>query len=131
MGLIDRKAFKQGVATSEGAVFEQEIEVGPRARTLRATLAWDDRAAAVERNGGLVNDLDLELIGPGGGSNLPLVPSTAEREEHLPARPAVDKVNVVEQVTIDFPQPGKWKAVVKASSLGLAPQSYSIVLTSE
>ena len=74
LGAIDVEASARALRTAstiEDQVDDLGVEdwsffVPPDTDTLRVTLAWDDPAGAELADSTLVNDLDLELIGPSG-----------------------------------------------------------------
>lgn len=141
------------IAEAEVDGTQYTIEVGEnRRRPLKVTLAWDDPPGALntsQTTPKLVNDLDLLVIGPddrfyypwsidqpyepSGGADSP---GNVEPEPIKPAdiRPArrdrLNRRDNVEQVAVEFPQPGKWRVYVLPGGLGAPPQKYSIVLDS-
>ncbi|KAF1086032.1 Serine protease AprX [Sporotomaculum syntrophicum] len=101
--LVDDNA---GVAGGDSITYEKKITHS--GAPLKATLAWTDPAAAPGARSVLVNDLDLEVIGPDGqkyyGNDFN---NKGLRDTH----------NNVEQVNIPSPEPGTYKIVVRGSSL--------------
>jgi hypothetical protein len=100
-------------------------------KNLKITLAWDDPAAAANASVSLVDNLDLELVDPNGGSHLPWVLNPSSTTLTAPATRGVDDRNVVEQVVVDDVPPslaGAWTIRVKATNLPLtAAQPFSLV----
>ena len=93
--------------------------------SLKVSLAWDDAPAAMQALKKLVNDLDLELVAPGGAIHRPYVldplnPGAA-------ASTGVDNTNNQEQVVVSNPANGVWTVRVKGSTVPMGPQDYSIV----
>ncbi len=91
---------------------------------LKASLAWDDFAAAPFATVALVNDLDLELLAPNGTVYRPFVLDPAN--PHLAATTGVNVVDNQEQVLMKNPQPGVWIVRVLGTSVPEGPQSYGL-----
>lgn len=94
---------------------------------LKASLAWDDAAAAAFAADALVNDLDLELVGPDATVYHPWILDPAN-----PQSAATTGVNVLdnqEQVLVKNPDAGVWTVRVLGTSVPTAPQSYGLVYT--
>ncbi len=107
------------------------VSVPPGLATLKATLAWDDPPGAVNTAPELVNDLDLELIAPSGGTvHYPWTLNPAS-----PAAPAQrnqpDRLNNVEQVVVDAPEPGEWTIRVRGYGVADGPQLFSLAASPE
>lgn len=100
------------------------LTVGAGTRTLKATLAWDDAAAAAFSAVALVNDLDLELVAPDATVHRPFVLDDAN--PHLPATTGVNGLDNQEQVVVETPQAGTWTVRVKGTSVPSGPQSYGL-----
>lgn len=97
------------------------------AESLKVTLVWDDPWAVENADPALVNDLDLKVIAPDGGSiYLPWVLDPTHEEN--PARRDLDALNNVEQVTVDeVLTPGAWMICVKGFNVPSGPQRYSLI----
>ena len=96
---------------------------------LRASLAWDDAAAAAFAADALVNDLDLELVAPDNTVYRPWVLDPAN-----PAQPAATGVNSLdnqEQVVVKNPMAGVWTVRVLGASVPTGPQSYGLALSAD
>jgi len=97
---------------SEGDVHEYTIANVQAGVELRATLTWYDAEAAVGAAATLVNDLDLEVVGPGGtylGNALTGGVSTTSG--------SADHKNTVEQVRLTTPVAGSYTLRVKGTSI--------------
>ena len=92
---------------------------------LKASLAWDDFAAAPFTDGALVNDLDLELLAPNGTVYRPFVLDPAN--PHHSATTGVNVLDNQEQVLVKNPQPGMWIVRVLGTNVPEGPQSYGLV----
>jgi hypothetical protein len=95
---------------------------------LKASLAWDDWAAAAYASVALVNDLDLELVAPDG--------VTIYRPWTLnPAAPyqaAVANVNTrdnQEQVVVKNPAAGFWTVRVRGANVPYGPQTFGLAIS--
>jgi subtilisin family serine protease len=104
------------------------IDVGPEDDRLQVTLAWDDVPGVPNVEPALVSDLDLRVFSPDGLQSFPWTLNPAQ-----PAAAAVrsqpDRINNVEQVSVDQPAPGTWRVEVSPFQLPLGPQKFSLVAT--
>lgn len=106
-----------------GESVEMFIAVRDSTEVLRATLAFADAPAAVNATVAPVNNLDLQLISPGG---------VVYRGNVLASGVSVpggvaDAINSVEQVKIANPVPGRWRVRVIASAVNQGPQGFAVV----
>ena len=120
--LISRKAFRQD------SVDDDDVDVYslvvPGDDPLRVSLAWDDHEATVNANPTLINDLDLELVSPGGVTWRPWIldpdhPTTD-------ATRGVNRVDNQEQVAVPSPEIGTWLVRVRGTTVPEGPQDYSL-----
>lgn len=94
---------------------------------LKVTLVWDDLPGTINARPTLVNDLDLELIGPDGEVYYPWILDPVNRE--APATTGPDHTNNVEQVQIENPSAGEWKVIIKGYRMPFSSrQDYSLVI---
>jgi hypothetical protein len=100
------------------------VDVEDVAVPLRVTLAWDDPPGTPNVTGSLVNDLDLLVTGPGGTFHpWTLDPAAAD----APAvRAGPDRLNNVEQVVIDAPEPGRYVVTVTGFEVPAGPQPFAL-----
>jgi Subtilase family len=135
ISLIANKSFSQATIGREGETMAKTVEVPAGAKEIKVTLAWDDPPRSSFGVGGLSNNLDLSLKSPSPSQDpiLPWILDTTNGNEGKPAKPGVDNVNVVEQVSVPNPQAGSWQINVKATALGdvRIAQTYSLVVTVE
>lgn len=132
--LIDQQAFQQSSLASEGTVETHVVDIAPGVRQLKATVVWDDPPTSSLSDDSLANDLDLVVTAPNGATHLPFLLNAAPGQERLPARPGVDRLNVVEQVVVRDPAPGSWRVEIRAARLGqLQPggQTFSLLISSQ
>jgi hypothetical protein len=100
------------------------ITLPENAKNLKITLAWNDLPAAINSNISLVNDLDLKVISADNSTFLPWIlnPETPEKQ----ALRGKDKINNVEQVSIENPTSGSYTINVIGSYISNTSQEYSI-----
>ncbi|WP_127132337.1 S8 family peptidase [Pseudoflavitalea rhizosphaerae] len=105
-----------------------DLNIGPGIRRLKATLCWTDPPAGPGNTKALLNDLDLQLKHTGSGAVVyPWVLSQAAHADSLnkPAHRGIDTINNIEQVSLDFPEPGQYQLIIKGSKVS-GPQAFSI-----
>ncbi len=92
---------------------------------LKVNLYWNDVAGPIYSTKTLVDDLDLEILGPNtNGSTLPLVlDPTLPDKFALPGR---DSINNVEQVVIPNPVPGSYVIRVKGTSIASTQVDFAV-----
>lgn len=100
------------------------IMLPQNAKNFKITLVWNDLPAAINSNISLVNDLDLEIIAPDNTSFLPWIlnPDTPEK----PASRGKDKINTIEQITIEKPLAGLYTINLTGAYISNTSQEYSI-----
>ncbi|TDO82833.1 putative secreted protein (Por secretion system target) [Flavobacterium chryseum] len=109
---------------TSGQTNSHTITLPANAKNLKITLVWNDLPAAINSNISLVNDLDLEVISADNTSFLPWV-----LNPDIPQQQAVrgkDKINTIEQVTIESPASGSYAINVIGSYVSNTSQEYSI-----
>ncbi|WP_406843953.1 S8 family serine peptidase [Flavobacterium soyae] len=100
------------------------ITLPVNAKNLKITLVWNDLPAAINSNISLVNDLDIEVISPDNTTFLPWI-----LNPDVPDQPAVrgkDKINNIEQVTVENPVSGIYTINAIGSYVSNTSQEYSI-----
>ncbi|MCG8407982.1 MAG: S8 family serine peptidase [Phycisphaerales bacterium] len=116
-------------SVSHGASVTYSAVVGKGAKTLKATLAWDDAVGTPNVIPSLVNDLDLRMFSPAGVRHYPWTLGGLSD----PAAPAVrtteDHINNIEQVLVDNPEFGKWTIEVHGFEVPEGPQSFSLAVS--
>ncbi|KFF04103.1 S8 family serine peptidase [Flavobacterium reichenbachii] len=100
------------------------ITLPENAKNLKITLVWNDLPAAINSNISLVNDLDLEVTSADNTTFLPWIlnPDTPEEQ----AVRGKDKINTIEQVTIENPASGSYTIHIIGSYVSNVSQEYSI-----
>ena len=92
---------------------------------IELTLAWDDSPSAPNIVNNLVNDLDLRLFDPSGGRHYPWTLNPDDPAANA-VRTQADHINNIEQVWIDNPMVGMWRAEVVGYSIPEGPQPFSL-----
>lgn len=120
--ISDNRFISANLASSQ--TNSHNITLPSNAKNLKITLVWNDLAAAINSNISLVNDLDLEVISADNTAFLPWIlnPETPDQ----PAVRGKDKINNIEQVTIENPVSGSYTINVMGSYVSNASQEYSI-----
>ena len=100
------------------------ITLPANAKDLKITLVWNDLPAAINSNISLVNDLDLEVLSADNTTFLPWIlnPDTPQQQ----AVRGKDKINTIEQVTIEKPASGSYTINIMGSYVSDTSQEYSI-----
>ncbi|MBN1488262.1 MAG: DNRLRE domain-containing protein, partial [Anaerolineae bacterium] len=114
-----------GLATGDTATYTLEME---KAGEMRVVLAWTDYPGSPTAARALVNDLDLEVVGPGGSSY-------GNSGVYQPGAACLrggqwDRCNNVEGVLISVPQPGTYRIVVHAHNVPNGPQPFALAANS-
>ncbi len=120
--------FREGSLTNTGDVDRYFIQVPTGAATLQVSLAWDDAAGNALAATELVNDLDLRLIEPGGGTTWQPWVLNAAQPNNAAVR-ANDNLNNQEQVTVPNPAAGWWTVEVRGTAIPQGPQTYGLAAT--
>jgi|GEM_PF-578938 len=100
------------------------ITLPAEAKNLKITLVWNDLPAAINSNISLVNDLDLQVISANNTAFLPWILNADTPQQ--PALRGKDKINTVEQVTIENPVSGSYTINIIGSYIQNTSQEYSI-----
>lgn len=120
---ISENRIISGNLTS-GKTNSHTITLPANAKNLNITLVWNDLPAPINSNISLVNDLDLEVVSADHTTFLPWI-----LNPDLPEQQAVrgkDKLNTVEQVTVENPTSVSYTINVMGSYISNASQEYSI-----
>jgi hypothetical protein len=122
------KRYQAGtVAQGQEQLFPLAVPAGTQ--QVKITLTWTDPEAVANAPLALVNDLDLEVLAPGGPSRwLPWTLSSYPNLDSLalPARRRADHSNNVEQVTISLPAAGTYQLRVRGYAVPSGPQAFSL-----
>ena len=114
---------------STGQTQTVSLTVPAGASQLKVMLYWADYEAAANAATALVNDLDLTLSTPAAGTLQPWVLNPAPNATTLdaPATRGTDRLNNVEQVTLDAPAAGTYTATISGFGIPQGPQAYYVV----
>jgi len=116
---------RNAAGLSTGEIVSYDFEVDDTAPKLKVTLVWTDPPAAAGASFAAVNDLDLEVVSPGGDLYLGNVFSGGVSV----TGGGKDDRNNVEQVHVAFPEIGVWQVHVAAAAVNQGAQGYAIVVT--
>ncbi len=124
-----RQLYIQDVPNAAGLTTGQSadyfVAVSDPGEKLKVTLVWTDPPATAGASFALINDLDLEVIGPDGSHYWGNYFSGGESA----AGGGPDTRNNVEQVHVAAPQVGQWTIRVSAASVPSGPQGYALVVS--
>lgn len=109
---------------TQGAVDSFTLTVPANTAELKATLAWDDAAAAAFSAVASVNNLTLELVAPDSSVRQAWVLDPAN--PHLAATTGANTRDNQEQVLVTNPAAGTWTVRVTGTSVPTGPQTYAL-----
>lgn len=126
--LIEDGRYLDATVT-QGANNNHSITVPANTTQVRFMVYWSDAAAASGASPALVNDLDLVVTDPGSTTHQPWVLNTTANSAllNLPAGTGIDRLNNVEQVSIDNPAAGTYNINVAGFNVPMGPQKYYVV----
>ena len=124
----------QGIGLATGRISEKRFIAGPE-EALKITLVYTDVPGLPAAIPALVNDLDLEVVGPDGQ----LYRGNAFADgEGVAGTPEGDRINNVEAVHISTPQAGEWIVRIRAHNVvqdvhhrtnGAPEQDFALVIS--
>lgn len=109
-----------------GSGLTYSVLVSSASEPLEVTLAWTDYPSIPAAAINLVNDLDLEVTGPGGTFRGNVFSGGVSTTGGV-----ADRRNTVEQVLIAAPTPGLWTITVQAFTVPQGPQPFALVATGD
>lgn len=118
--------FSGGISHGATTVFPIQVDPGMK---LKVTLAWSDPPASPFATQALVNDLDIEVVHLSSGDRWdPWILDGSPSEAALLQNAArgKDRLNNVEQVTLDLPAAGNYEIRISGFSVPQGPQAYAI-----
>ncbi|WP_299820041.1 S8 family serine peptidase [uncultured Pontibacter sp.] len=124
----DARFIEDAVAQNEQKAFSITVPEG--AKALKVTIVWHDTEAQPNAAKALINDLDLEVKQSNSNTSwLPWVLSTYPHADSLakPAKRGIDRLNNIEQVTIDLPAAGTYGLLVTGYQVQDEDQAFSLV----
>ncbi|RYD92923.1 MAG: hypothetical protein EOP50_11965, partial [Sphingobacteriales bacterium] len=92
----------------------------------KVMLYWNDPAAGPLAAHTLINDLDLTVVSPSAVTSQPMILDTVPSQVLQNAAPGVDRINNVEQVTLNNPAPGTYTIKVKGFNVPEMNQEYYV-----
>lgn len=102
-----------GIGTAQW--YTQTFAVASASAPLRVVLAWTDYPGSAMAVPNLVNDLDLVVTLPGGGT----------------ARATPDRLNNIEGVIIERPPAGVYTVTVRGHNVPFGPQPFALVISAD
>ncbi|MCL4740770.1 MAG: S8 family serine peptidase [Phycisphaerales bacterium] len=118
---------RNAVGLNTGQSEQVQFNITGAAEQLRVTLVWTDVAASAGASFAAINDLDLEVLSPGGTVYKGNVFSGGVS---VPGGSKDDRNNV-EQVHLNSPQSGVWTARVIGAGVQQGKQGYALVVTGQ
>jgi len=123
-----RQLIVRDTRNAVGLTTDQEWDIGVSVapdQPLKVTLVWTDPPAPVNSTATLINDLDLQVFGPG---------NVVYRGNEFAGGQSVagsvkDRVNNVEQVLLSTPASGAYVVRVKAAAVNQGTQGFALVIT--
>ena len=123
--VLENNQFFSGTLAASGSSESHTISVPAGARRLKAMLVWADPPGGINSATELVNDLDLTVTDPSLNNFLPFVLDPLNVVAN--ATTGIDRINNMEQVVIDYPQPGTYSLNASAFGIATGSQKYYIV----
>jgi len=120
----EERYFMGEVENAQNENFKIQVQNG--VKEAKFLLYWNDMEIASNPDRALVNDLDIQIIAPNGDVILPWVLDHTFAKVDVPASRKVDKLNNIEQITIDNPMAGEYTLVVKGSEVPFGPQEFAV-----
>ena len=130
-GLVDGTAALEAIShqhytqgdLAPGQVYTHTLSVTPGTQQLAVMLYWPDvQGPTLNNMSVLVNDFDVLLVTPAGDTVRPWVLNPLQPQA-LAVR-GTDRLNNIEQVTLDNPTAGNYTVIVKATHLPLGTSDY-------
>lgn len=125
---LEENRFEKGSISQSSQVTTKTISVAPNTAELKIMLTWIDPEANVGANIALINDLNLQVTAPDGTIFNPWVLNPANPSAI--ATRQIDRLNNIEQVTIDNPTAGAYTISVAGASIAQGTQDYALTWTS-
>lgn len=124
---LQQGQFVRNTISQNGAQ-DFNISVPSNTAQVNIMLYWTDAKGSPVAAKALVNDLDLEVYGPGGNIHLPWKLSTVAHPDSLtkPAYSGRDHINNMEQVSISTPVAGTYTIHVSSYILPSSAQDYVV-----
>lgn len=126
--MIENNRYQRNIMSSGSAAQNFTITVPSNTAQLKVMLYYHDPMASASASKQLVNDLDLTVAEPGGSVvHRPLVLDITPAGVANNATEGVDRLNNIEQVTINNPTAGNYTVSVSDFAIPEGPQEYVVV----
>ena len=127
LGMLEKAQYFKGTV-ADGGLQTHTITVPQHAAALKIMLYWHDPAASLISSRALVHNLDLEVTSGTLATQLPQVLNATPAAIQFPSQNGEDKLNNIEQVSINQPAAGTYTIQVKGSLVGQSEgQEYFVV----
>jgi len=123
--VLENNQYFSGTLASNGSTESHSISVPTGVRRLKVMLVWADPPGGINSATEIVNDLDLTVTDPSLINHLPFVLNPQNVTAN--ATTGIDRINNIEQVVIDNPQPGSYSLNASAFALASGSQKYYLV----
>ena len=122
--------FRNVDGLTTGQQHEHHIDVASNAQRLKITLVWTEPPGPLNATATMVNDLDLEVVSPGGAQ---LFRGNVFAAGVSTTGGTADSANNVECVLVNAPVAGDWTIRVRATAVnvGNPGQGYALVATAD
>ena len=122
--------YRNADGLTTGQQHEHHVDVASNMQRLKVTLVWTEPPGTVNAATAIVNDLDLEVVSPGGAQ---LFRGNMFAAGVSTTGGAADTGNNVECVLVNAPAAGDWTIRVRATAVnvGNPGQGYALVVTAD
>lgn len=126
--LIEDNRFLSSTVATSGSN-QHNVTVPANVSQLRIMVYWTDYEAAANASVALVNDLDMVVTDPNTTTYDPWILDPTPNSANLsaPATRGVDRLNNMEQVTIDNPVAGNYTVDITGFNVPQGPQEYYVL----
>ncbi len=123
--VLDDVRNAQGLSTGQNSAYSLGVISG--SAQLRVTLVWTEPPAAVNASQPVINNLNLEVVAPGGT----LYRGNVFSGGASIAGGTADSLNNCEQVHLNSPQEGTWTVRVLGAAVNQGVQGYALIATGD
>ena len=122
--------FRNADGLTTGQQREVHVDVASNAQRLKVTLVWTEPPGALNATTAIVNDLDLEVVSPGGAQ---LFRGNVFASGVSTTGGTADTANNVETVLVAAPVAGDWTIRVRGTAVNVGDpgQGYALVVTAD
>lgn len=124
--MLEQRRYERSSMSAGGAPYRFTLTVPAGTAQLKVMLYYHDPAASPSATTQLVNDLDLTVAEPGGTIHRPLILDPSVTGVSLTAAEGTDRLNNVEQVTINTPVAGSYTITVSGFRIPEGPQDFVV-----